>query len=258
MKSSAKAARHPRVKVVKNQLPSGKNANGPADQPWLIRMLRRAKRNREKASTKKASDGESKTEPARPSSVEVATLAALIAINHRIYRRREQKEPKDFISAAYALISEAERALPFQKISGWMNKKAKASATTEDMLTRVYTWNEVCTVQSGDTRGFSSLARYVIGAEKRGTRSKLENEFGSVLFNHRDLINRPAGISMLGSIGSNRGMRNAIKRLWPVDAAAIIERKVLSLFEINVILLDQLRIYRGHIPKVRVLKSNSV
>jgi hypothetical protein len=56
---------------------------------------------------------------------------------------------------------------------------------------------------------------------------------------------------MVGGIGSEKGLRNAVKRLFATEAKEIIARKTVSLSQINILIFDQLKRYAGCIPKVR-------
>ena len=246
--------------AAKNQTESPKKASGPLDQPWLEEL-----REQNKVNTAE--------EPTLPSCFEVGTLATLLAIHHSIQKPTEKKEPRDFITGAYALVREVERQMPRQVVAEWMKSVFERHEQRPDALSREYSWHEVLTVQTAVPAAcgavpavetetlsrYSSLSGLVAEAPvaKRGQRTRPDKEFGPVMFRHLDLVNRPAGISMVGSIGSEKGLRNAIKIVFEADdAAEIIARKTLTLLEINAILRNQIKTHKGRIPKVRA-KGNT-
>jgi len=199
------------------------------------------------------------SEPPRPSPSEVATLAALIAINYNIQHPSVARAPKDFLAEAYTLLSDAERLEPYQVIAEAFNKMDRTHRDGGDALHRNYSLKEVLEVQKAARGGASSLLRLVggVSAEKPTGRLKFNNEFGQGFFHHDDLVNRPAGISMVGSIGTVKGLRKALKRVFSAEEGKhIMDRQTLTLLEINKLLKDELRIYRGRIPMVRAAKSS--
>jgi hypothetical protein len=196
----------------------------------------------------------------RPGPLELATLATLMAINHSIQHTDAKMEPINFLSAAFTLLKEAERSLAYQMIVEGMNKLAGIHSRPDDPLSRKYSWKEALAVQTEAPKGRSSVSRFVVGAPaiKYGSRIRSDKEFGPVTFHHDDLVNRPAGISMVGSIGTEKGLRNAIKRVFPKEAREIIARKTLTQWEINQILDDQLKTHNRRIPQVRPAKTKTV
>jgi hypothetical protein len=192
----------------------------------------------------------------RPGTVDLAKLATLLAINDSIQHPggEGKRGPRDFLSAACELLNEAERFWPYRLVVEYMNKQGRRPVSLHDSCGREYAWKEALAVQTEAPKGRSSLCRLVVGAsvKEHGTQIRSDREFGPVFFHDHDLVNRPVGISAVGSIGSKKGLRNAIKRVFaPDDAARIIARKTLTLWEINQILQNQIKIYGGRIPKVR-------
>ncbi len=182
-------------------------------------------------------------------------LATLMTINYSIQHPDEKKQPTDFLSAAHDLLREAELSETYAVVAELVNKQSRPHRRTGRVVDREYTWREVLVVQKQASIGYSRLSRFVVGASA-GTRIPFSKELETG-FTHDDLVNRPAGISMVGSIGSAKGLRKAIKSAFkPEQANQIIARKTLTLVEINQLLAVQLRVHRGHIPKVRPAKTN--
>ena len=196
----------------------------------------------------------------RATPAELAMLAMLMAINHTLQHQEVRKKPEDFLSAAYALLDEAEQSMPFHFLAEGMNNLAGISRGPDNPLSREVSWKEALAVQTEAPKDRSSLSRLVVGAPDivLGGRIRSDNEFGQGTFYHDDLVNRPVGISMVGSLGTGKALRNAIKRVFCTeDAKEIIDRKTLTLRESNKILRDQLRIHQGRIPKVRPAKTET-
>jgi hypothetical protein len=61
---------------------------------------------------------------------------------------------------------------------------------------------------------------------------------------------------MLGTITTDEGLRKAIKRLLPAYATEIVKRKMLALWQINEILVDQLNRNHGKVPAPRDTKTS--
>ncbi len=258
MKSTTKPPTAPADDATKERPHPPGEANVIAKESWVRKTPLRTKLEGAAVPTKGAHECAVTAEQSRPSRVDVAMLATLMAINHSIQRPDEKREPKDFLSGAQALLSEAERSESHRVVAESMNKLSRLHRRPDDILGGEYSWREVLAVQKQAASGKSSLTRLVSGApaENIGGRIPVPKPFGPVVFRHDDLVNRPVGISMVGSIGTEKGLRIAIKRLFnPEQAKQIINGKTLTLRQINALLQDHLRIHHGRIPKGRA-KSN--
>src|SRR5207245_4683474 len=112
-----------------------------------------------------------------------------------------------------------------------------------------YPWKKLLKRQQEDIHDQGSEAKFFPG--KQWTRLKPKFESGEWYFTDNDLANRPNGLSMVGSITTEKGLSKAIKRLFADEKSGIIKSKVLSLWQINLILTDQLGRNHGRIPKPR-------
>jgi hypothetical protein len=189
----------------------------------------------------------------RPSSFEIAVLATLTAINENILNPTEKKNPADCLDAAYELLKEVDADYPAQFLTEEFNNPARRGRSNLSEAPESYTFKEALQIQRvSPTVGEGSNS----GARK-SSRIRFKKEFGKVFFHKDDLENRPAGTTMVGSIGTEKGLRKAIKRLFSAeDAERIIRQRRLTIFEINRILQDQITRNDGHIQTVRSTKEN--
>ena len=164
--------------------------------------------------------------------------------------------PKDCIQDAYELLSEARNVLARQLAEDAANKaedeRKKADGKYDP--SKNYSWKDVLECQREDVQDQSTLAKFLPGERWHRLESKIKT--GEFHFTEKDLTNRPQGFSMLGTITTDKGLRNAIKRLFPDHAAEIVESKMLALWQINEILVDQLKRNHGKIPAPRDTKTS--
>jgi hypothetical protein len=251
-----KLAKKPRTTVPAKEPPQRpKDIIEPANQPSPVPNLPGQSG---EGPTKSAQETEVKAERSEPSPFEVATLATLMAINDSIQHPDVKKEPETFLPTAFTLLKQAERLLGLHAMVEMVNKFARIYSPPEDLVIGELSWQDVLVVQKDVPKQDSCLNGIVMGtsAVKRGTRIRTENTFGPLFFHYEDLVHRPPGVSMVGCIGTEKGLRIAIKRIFDSEQASqITDRKRLTLGQINVLLFDQLKRY-GHIPKVRASKAN--
>lgn len=198
------------------------------------------------------------TSPAwKPKSIEVAVLATAISICRnmekpsRLEGKAQWYEPKDCIQGAYELLSASEIFLE-REFS--MNAQDYAEAERKKLKglynpAKEYAWKDVIKRQQGGAQDKDSMDKF--SPRKLWPRLKSKFESGAFHFTDKDLVNRPLGLSMVGSITTEKGLRKAIKRLFADEASHIIKSQVLSLWQINIILTDQLGRNHGNIPKPR-------
>jgi hypothetical protein len=208
-----------------------------------------------------------------PEPFEIAALATAIWGCHsfhqepdRIGRAGQTLEPKDFLEDACELLIVAQQVVCVQQ-EARKSKVERENAIVEREQAdgkydpgKRYAWNEVLKVQSQIPHDESSTAyseaKFAPCEKWPRMESKLKS--GEFYFTEKNLAHRPLGYSMVGTIASDKGLRNAIKRLFGKDATKIIESKKLSLWQINEILIDQLRRNRGKVPKARPSKTTPV
>jgi hypothetical protein len=191
---------------------------------------------------------------------DVAALATGLWIFHILRRQGEvgdcspAPKPRDYLDAAYELLAEAKRVLARASEEEFANA-ARERRRAEDAYEpdNGYSLKEVLKVQTEAQPGGASESKFTPGKKWPRLESKFKS--GEFRFTHKDLVSRPVGFSMVGTITTEKGLRNAIKRLFENEAEGIITSKMLSLYRINVILVDQLKRNRGKIPAPRETKT---
>ncbi len=261
MKSSKRPPGVPPYAATKKQAQPHGGASGVPENSGVRKMPPQTKPEEAAVLTERAHECTATPQQSRPSHAEVATLAALLAINHNLQQPDDKEGAKDFISSAYALIREVERSLGRQLIAETLDDMGRINHGADEQSNREYSWKKVLAVQQNAPKKTSALDKFVTGTHpvNRARRITSDTQFGPVFFHHDDLENRPVGISMVGPIGTEKGLRKAIKHAFkPEDVKDIVGRKTLTLREINELLHRQLQRNSGRIPKLRVAKSNLV
>ena len=217
----------------------------------------------EKETPENSSSSETTAQGCNVRPFEVAALATAMWMFRTAYQEPshigyspQRIEPKDYIEDACALLSEAGKVLARELAEEALNKAVAERKSAEGVYesAKEYLWKDVLECQRKDVQDRSSLAKFFPDKEWHRLKSKVKT--GEFYFTEKDLTNRPQGFSMLGTITTDEGLRKAIKRLLPGYATRIVKSKMLKLWQINEILVDQLNRNHGKTPAPRDTKTS--
>lgn len=209
------------------------------------------------------SSGETTSPVWQPKPFEVAALATAMSICRnmekpsRLDGTARRIEPKDCIRDAYELLSEAGNFLAHELADDALNRaesERRLAAGVYDPA-KEYSWKEVLKPQQKKIEDQGSVTKF--SPDKKWPRFRSKFESGTFYFTDHDLTNRPLGLSMVDTITTDKGLRKAVKRLFAEEASEIIKDQALSLWRINLILVDQLGRNHGKIIKPRAKSTTS-
>ncbi len=156
--------------------------------------------------------------------------------------------PQNHLDDAYKLLREA-RDILIQARDSFENSKAAEDRYLKSEPRKSYSWKEILQIQTKNTQDNGSWSKFRPGDNWRQLAAG--DKSGELLFTNEDLMNRPTGCSMVGNLASAKSLRKAIRECFPTIAEEMIERKALNVADINEILIHQLTIHDGVLPRAK-------
>jgi hypothetical protein len=185
-----------------------------------------------------ATPGQQREPSAARNHIEVAALAVLLSIEHNMRMKAYPEEPSAFIERALDFLDEV------SLVSDEFHNPQEAKRELGD---RSYTFREVLQVQKIQPPP----------PRRAGRCYRPDAPFGQPPIGAIALEYRPVGMTMLGCIASEKGLRNAVKNLFgPQEATTILDKKTLNFEQVTTILGDAFKRYQGSIPKARRPKNS--